>query len=305
MKKILILLLFPIYAFGQTCTNYFIPDSLIQKTKSVDPTVLGGSCASPDGTMNSIPATPGNYQQLLDSGYCFPIVPTKNFTMCFTFVSTGTDIDINAGFSSSGCNSVGFNNFNLYTCSPSCVYVGTGVNFTGLIPGQCYVWCLGGHCGGPGPGFDHICPYWTDVSPLPLELCCFAGSFKNGYVNLSWMTMTETNTDKFIIQRSKNGESWSPIGHAKCQGNSSSAHPYAFIDYDPIAGVSYYRLMEVDLNGTETILPAIVLNSFMKPKKIVGIYNQLGQVIDTNSFHGIFYILYDDGSVSLRNRIIR
>jgi len=88
-------------------------------------------------------------------------------------------------------------------------------------------------------------------TPLPVELVSFeANPQENGTVKLNWETASEYNSDHFAVLRSYDGQNYSPIGTVKSAGNSSSSIKYEFIDYEPKRGVSYYRLAQVDLDGT-------------------------------------------------------
>lgn len=98
---------------------------------------------------------------------------------------------------------------------------------------------------GPVPG----------LNPLPVELTRFTASAQGNGVNLSWATAQEKNNDRFDVQRSADGSEFATIGTVKGQGNSTSAHEYAFADGRPLAGLSYYRLRQVDQDGTSTFSP--------------------------------------------------
>ncbi len=299
MKHILLILFafISLNILAQTCKSYYIPDSLIHTGKFMNPEVLGGACSSPDGAVMQIGSSPNSYGDLFDGGYCYSIGPQKNFTMCFTFVSPGSAVDLNAGYESSGCNSISFNNLNLYQCNPSCLFVGTGLSFTGLTPGQCYTWCLGGHCGGPGPGFDEVCPYFIDQTPLPITLLYFKGHYKDKLVYLTWASATETNNDYFELERSINGETWIHLIDIKGAGTTTATQYYPVIDTNPVVGINYYRLKQVDFNGTFVYFTPIAVNVPYFQKKITKITNELGQEIMPDT-KGFFIIFYDNGTIS-------
>ena len=95
----------------------------------------------------------------------------------------------------------------------------------------------------------------SSSAPLPVELTHFEATTKGKNVSLTWATASERNNDRFEVQRSATGEAFQPVGTVKGQGNSTSPHAYAFLDAQPLAGVSYYRLRQVDLDGTESFSP--------------------------------------------------
>ncbi|MEL6844114.1 MAG: T9SS type A sorting domain-containing protein [Bacteroidota bacterium] len=70
---------------------------------------------------------------------------------------------------------------------------------------------------------------------------------------LDWATLSEINSDYFIIERSPNGRNFQPIGKENARGNSQETSMYQYTDVD-IANSSakqvFYRLKQVDLDGS-------------------------------------------------------
>lgn len=92
---------------------------------------------------------------------------------------------------------------------------------------------------------------WTD--PLPVSLIAFNASEEKGTVSLNWATAMEKNNQGFEIQRSQNAHNWSKIGFVAGQssdGNSNRELPYRFVDAQPLPGLNYYRLKQLDFDGT-------------------------------------------------------
>ena len=65
----------------------------------------------------------------------------------------------------------------------------------------------------------------------------------------------EKNSAYFAVQRSANGSSFTDIGRVEAQGNSSTRHEYTMLDNSPLAGLNYYRLRQVDVDGTASFSP--------------------------------------------------
>lgn len=85
---------------------------------------------------------------------------------------------------------------------------------------------------------------------LPVELESFqVNSLQAGVPLLSWRTATEQNNAFFDIERSADGRSFEAIGRVAGQGDSSAPVDYTFVDAKPLAGLSYYRLRQVDYDG--------------------------------------------------------
>ncbi|HYG52022.1 MAG TPA: T9SS type A sorting domain-containing protein [Flavobacteriales bacterium] len=99
---------------------------------------------------------------------------------------------------------------------------------------------------------------------LPVEWLTFeAQAVENAHVLLTWSTATEINNDKFEIERTKNGKDFEYIGSVKGCGNCSSQKQYVFTDIYPYEGISYYRLKQVDYNGSHSY-------SYLRPVNIAG-----------------------------------
>ena len=89
------------------------------------------------------------------------------------------------------------------------------------------------------------------LSPLPVELVLFDAVLVNDrQVAVSWQTASEFNSSYFDVLRSDDGENWSSIGTVPAQGTSQTVIDYALMDQAPLTGVSYYRLKQVDQNGS-------------------------------------------------------
>ncbi len=89
--------------------------------------------------------------------------------------------------------------------------------------------------------------------PLPIELVDFTATKRDANVLLEWSTALEINNDKYIIERSNNGEDFTMIGAVQGAGNSSTTNNYSYVDERPFFGINYYRLRQVDFDGSSTL----------------------------------------------------
>lgn len=87
-------------------------------------------------------------------------------------------------------------------------------------------------------------------SPLPVELVSFTGRALEGSNELRWVTASELNNDRFEIERSENGSSFETIGSLKGKGTTSATSVYLFNDTQISERLYYYRLKQMDLDGT-------------------------------------------------------
>lgn len=98
---------------------------------------------------------------------------------------------------------------------------------------------------------------------LPVDLIHFSGVAEENKVKLTWATASEINNDFFEVLRSRDGSSFESIGTVAGNGNSNQVISYEFTDKNPYLGLSYYRLRQVDFDGTEELHEIIqVTNSF-------------------------------------------
>lgn len=84
---------------------------------------------------------------------------------------------------------------------------------------------------------------------LPVELINFSASKIKETSFLSWQTASEINNDYFIVQRSSDGIHFDDLLKVKGNGNSTSLKDYVAYDENPINGINYYRLKQVDYDG--------------------------------------------------------
>ncbi len=94
-----------------------------------------------------------------------------------------------------------------------------------------------------------------DCTVLPVELLTFDVTSSGAVVDLRWVTGTERDNDHFVIERSADGEEFEVIGSLPGAGSSDQAITYGFQDTRPLAGVSYYRLRQVDIDGRFAFSP--------------------------------------------------
>ena len=89
---------------------------------------------------------------------------------------------------------------------------------------------------------------------IPVELTSFTASAVDGNVVLNWITATELNNSGFQIERRKTkderSEDWESIGFVNGNGTSTETHNYSFADQSPVTGKSYYRLKQIDFDGS-------------------------------------------------------
>ena len=130
--------------------------------------------------------------------------------------------------------------FHLQAGSP-CIDIGTSNN----APTQDFE----GTARPQGAGFD--LGAYEYQTPLAVEfLSPLQANQKENQILLKWTTTSEEHNDFFLIQRSENTLIWKNIGRIDGSGNSSFSKNYKAYDSTPPLGNLYYRLKQIDLDGT-------------------------------------------------------
>jgi carboxypeptidase T len=87
---------------------------------------------------------------------------------------------------------------------------------------------------------------------VPVELTAFNISTSENSVLLNWTTATELNNSGFEILKSTDKINWEKTAFVDGQGTTSEIQHYSFIDKTPSEGKSYYRLDQIDYDGTRS-----------------------------------------------------
>jgi hypothetical protein len=85
----------------------------------------------------------------------------------------------------------------------------------------------------------------TALVVLPVNFTGFNGILQNDEtVKLVWTAVVDQDHDYFIVERSSDGISYSSLGYGP------QAAPFHFIDQHPNEGNNYYRIRQVDKDGS-------------------------------------------------------
>ena len=102
-----------------------------------------------------------------------------------------------------------------------------------------------------------------DPTSLPVEWASFSGSWENRDAVLKWETVSERNSDHFVVERSIDGKFFENLAEVAAVGYSDQHQQYSFIDhavgYRPYPQL-YYRLRQVDQDGGFDYSPTVVLS---------------------------------------------
>jgi hypothetical protein len=102
---------------------------------------------------------------------------------------------------------------------------------------------------------------------LPVELTEFDAKAREAHVDVTWSTASEIGAAWFDVQRSADNSHFENIGRVLAHGNTSSRSDYSFVDREPLMGHSYYRLNQVDADGTNALSGSVPV--YFKPTQPV------------------------------------
>ena len=97
-------------------------------------------------------------------------------------------------------------------------------------------------------------PKNSTTAPLLVSLTFFqTEATDNQRVNIRWETAQEVNSNIFILERSRNAVDYKTIAKVEAAGESNITKRYSFTDESALFGTNYYRLSQVDKDGTMQI----------------------------------------------------
>ena len=142
-----------------------------------------------------------------------------------------------------------------------------------------------------------------DCTSLPVELVKFDAAKQGNGALVTWATASEANSAYYVIEKSTDGVNFSPVGRVNASGNSSAVQNYSFVDPSISSGITYYQLVEYDINGASqhsaikavskdgasnvTVVPnpnngtfVVAMNDNSKAR--ITVLNALGQIVYSN-----------------------
>lgn len=111
---------------------------------------------------------------------------------------------------------------------------------------------------GPASTYDFM--VFKGGTLLPVNMISFSGKRVDETVVLNWVTASEINSSHFVVERAGDNGIFVPTGRVKAAGSSLVNRYYEFIDENPLDGDNYYRLKQVDFNGSYDHYRTVVVN---------------------------------------------
>jgi hypothetical protein len=149
-------------------------------------------------------------------------------------------------------------------------------------------------CGGNGNGVgnqpcDAAPELFTGLilGSLPVELIAFQATKERFHqVQLEWVTASEENNAMFSIEHSTDARNFEELAKIEGNGTTNQEQYYRYMDKFPSNGLNYYRLKQINFDGTfsyseiisieiekNTTKPFVIANSLSKDE-ITLIFNE-------------------------------
>lgn len=147
--------------------------------------------------------------------------------------------------------------------------------------------------------------FYDQLELLPVELVNYTAKATALGNLLNWETGSERNNKHFIISRSTDGKTFDQIGVI----NVNKDKKYEFLDSKPLLGTVYYKLQQVDMDGTENDLGIKSLSHNLIDSKKVSFYpNPSNGILNLNFKENlnesITVLIYDLGGNVLQESIL-
>ncbi|MEP7164348.1 MAG: T9SS type A sorting domain-containing protein [Ferruginibacter sp.] len=141
--------------------------------------------------------------------------------------------------------------------------------------------------------------------PVPVKLTSFTGNIKNDKVYLYWNTATEDNVHHIEVERSNDGVTFVQLTKVLPKGNNGGGANYNAVDPYPFAGMNFYRLKTVDLDGSISYSDIIKLETAKKALAVTQLYpnpvsDQLHIQLQSEKRQSIQVFVYDITGHQLR-----
>lgn len=99
-----------------------------------------------------------------------------------------------------------------------------------------------------------------NLATIPVELTSFTAEYINNEVQLNWTTSSETNNLGFEIERGSDKTKFSKIGFVPGAGTTLEMKHYNFVDNLSAGEKNFYRLKQLNYNGSYKYSKIIELN---------------------------------------------
>lgn len=138
---------------------------------------------------------------------------------------------------------------------------------------------------------------------LPVEFTEFSGRKTADDVYLNWQTASETNNKGFQVEHATDVMPWTTIGFIEGEGTISAHSNYEFIHKRPNTGANYYRLKQIDFDGSYAYSKVITLD-FTAPGEFTVSPNPTSGIINLEGVQEGFITILDASGRVLKNQAL-
>lgn len=103
--------------------------------------------------------------------------------------------------------------------------------------------------------------YENTSSVLPVEWIRLSGENKGSALLLQWTTAMEWNNKEFVVERLDKNQVFREIGRVPAAEQGKLLQQYNFSDLQPLKGSNYYRIRQIDHNGSFTYSSILALEA--------------------------------------------
>ncbi len=135
---------------------------------------------------------------------------------------------------------------------------------------------------------------------LPVELISFdVITLSNQTSKLQWQTAVEINNEGFDIERKCDTTLWNTLATVLPVIDGK----YTFIDHNPFQGINYYRLKQVDFDGTYTYSP--IKSVYIEKTKLEIYPNPVRSRLFIQGDPGTFFQVFDCHGKKYKDGIVK
>ena len=199
-------------------------------------------CDLDDPYLNHYQYSIPSFIQLYNGGYCISSSYISDTTIYMKFYPEGKNGIIYWGYSSPMGYPLYVDSIKIYDSSCHLISVGQGVS--GLSNSLYYVKFVI-----RTRFIDNFCPYFLPANPLMVTFGMVKLEKVGTHIQVDWTTLSESNSDYFVVQYSYDLNSWRDAVSVPSSQNSSTNRYYSANFTPPYSDMVYVRIAEYDLNG--------------------------------------------------------
>ena len=98
-------------------------------------------------------------------------------------------------------------------------------------------------------GINRVCDFTVSCATTDIDLSWFKARNDKTHISLDWVTSKEIDNSHFEIERSQDGKTFKKIAKVEGVGNFTGKIAYNYHDKEPLIGLNYYRIKQVDIDG--------------------------------------------------------